>query len=205
VGSRSCRLVLGSVACLLYVYYEPVSASPHALSLQAVRRGLLMRSSRRLDAHRPDRRRGYNHAVKNLVSLHVDRWNTHCSALSSVVVIRFHVRSGIVPGVRSYGRVAAPVKTIERAWTPALEVETLKALPAACPPRRNSRHRTAGGARLIIALTAPARTTLFNLITCDLTPDTGSAKLFGGNCSSCRRSSACISGLARTSRSDAVP
>ena len=83
---------------------------------------------------------------------------------------------------------------------PALEVAHLNKRFGGLPATRNvSLSVMPGERRLIIGPNGAGKTTLFNLITGDLTADAGSIKLFGQELLGMpHRSSACISGLART-------
>jgi branched-chain amino acid transport system ATP-binding protein len=83
--------------------------------------------------------------------------------------------------------------------TPALEVFGLNKRFGGLPATRNVSFRVmAGERRLIIGPNGAGKTTMFNLVTGDLTPDSGSVKLFGQELSGMRTQDRVHLGLART-------
>ena len=120
--------------------------------------------------------------VKNVVSTYVERWNTLLGAIF-VIVIMF-MPYGLVPGVRQLWRRwrraakkrSAPHDARARSRLESGLNKRFGGLPAT---QDVSLTVMPGERRLIIGPNGAGKTTLFNLVTGDLTPDTGSVKLFG--------------------------
>ena len=170
----------GSVAGLLFVYYN-LFISPHAIALQQSAEVLLMAilgGASTLTG--PILGAVIITLVKNVASTYVDRWNTLLGAIF-VIVIMF-MPFGLVPGLRQlwlrWKRPAesrsAPHDARARSFRASTSVSA--DLPAT---KEVSLTVMPGERRLIIGPNGAGKTTLFNLVTGDLTPDTGSVKLFG--------------------------
>ena len=195
----------GSVAGMLFVYYN-LFLSPHALALQQSAEILLMAilgGASTLTG--PIVGAAIITLVKNVVSTYVERWNT---LLGAIFVHRHHVHA-VRAGARLPAAVAAhpargkprgaPTRKAasepSRMTAPALEVTGLNKRFGGLPATKNvSLTVMPGERRLIIGPNGAGKTTLFNLVTGDLTADSGSVKLFGQELLGMRdAATACIS------------
>ena len=193
---------------MLYVYYN-LFLSPHAIALQQSAEILLMAilgGATTLTG--PIVGAAIITLVKNVVSTYVERWNILLGAIF-VVVIMF-MPYGLVPGCRQLwrrwrsragaarrqhrGRLGAG-----RMTAPALEIAGLNKRFGGLPATKNvSLSVMPGERRLIIGPNGAGKTTLFNLVTGDLTADSGSVKLFGQELLGMRTPERVHLGLART-------
>ena len=189
---------------MLYIYYN-LFMSPHAISLQQSAEALLMAilgGASTLSG--PIVGAAIITIVKNVVSTYIERWNTLLGVIF-VVVIMF-MPYGLVPGCMQLappqqshqGREAGGARHrggAGRMTAPALEVARLNKRFGGLPATKEvSLTVMPGERRLIIGPNGAGKTTLFNLITGDLTADSGSVRLFGQELLGMRTQRACISG-----------
>src|SRR5262249_26562120 len=163
---------------------------------------------RRQHAHRPDRRRGHHHPRQERgvdlrrtlehAARHDLRRGDHVHAVRSRARLHAGVAAIATPDQNSQSakrrRLGAGAMT-----TPALEVVHLSKRFGGLPATKNvSLSVMPGERRLIIGPDRARKTTLFNLITGDLTADAGSVRLFGEELTGMPTQQRVHLGLART-------
>ena len=199
----------GSVAGMLFVYYN-MFLSPHAIALQQSAEILLMAilgGTGTLAG--PVVGAAIVMLLKN-VRLGLRRALEHAARLDLRDRDRLHARrpgAGLPPAVAAHSaqnstgvRPCASIRP-EPAHdgARARKSRASASASAACPRPRTSRSTVMPGERrLIIGPNGAGKTTLFNLVTGDLTADSGSVKLFGQEMIGMRTPDRVQLGLART-------
>ncbi len=200
----------GSVAGMLFVYYN-LFLSPHAISLQQSAEILLMAilgGASSLTG--PIVGAAIITLVKNVVSTYVERWNTLLGAIFVIVIVFMPTAScraasscgGDCSSRRQAGAESRCLGAAPHDRARARNLAASASASAACRrPENVSLTVMPGERRLIIGPNGAGKTTLFNLITGDLTADSGSVKLFGQELLGMRTRGACISGSRAPTRS----
>ena len=181
--------LLTAIAGILFVYYTQF-ISPQTTALTASAEVLLM-----VIAGGPATLLGpivgaaLVVVVKNVVSGYIERWNFLLGAIFVAIVIL--MPEGLVPGTvrlwrqgcRAFRRRRGVVDRRAKRGAEAMSALTVNRLCKAFGGLRVTTEVNLnvepGERRLIIGPNGAGKTTLFNLITGELTPDSGSVQLFG--------------------------
>ena len=176
--------LLTSVSAILFVYYTQF-ISPQTLALTSSAEVLLMVISGGAGTLLgPIVGAGLVVMVKTVVSGFIERWNFLLGAIFVAIVIL--MPEGLVPGTARLWRLAwrkrgtAPRRRRGGQAMSALTVTALtKSFGGLHVTRGVDLNVEPGERRLIIGPNGAGKTTLFNLITGELTPNSGSIQLFG--------------------------
>ena len=194
------------VAGLLFVYYNQF-ISPQIMALQTSAEILLMViSGGTATIVGPIAGAAIVVIMKNVVSAYIERWNLVLGVIF-VLIITF-MPDGLIPGTTRMwrhgwqilrARIDSPRQARSARAMTALTINALcKSFGGLRVTSNVSLSVDPGERRLIIGPNGAGKTTLFNLITGELSPDSGSIELFGHNITKVASRNRAHLGMART-------